>query len=88
LITRNLADLYVHPSPGCKEWDLCAPCALLESAGGKMTDCWGAPLRFNQRDVRAHNGVVASNDQCHAEIAVTVARICEEAGYNQDDGFW
>ena len=32
LIVRQLADLYIHPSPGCKEWDLCAPCALLEPA--------------------------------------------------------
>src|SRR5262245_14715630 len=88
LIARHLADFYVHPSPGCKEWDLCAPCALLQAAGGMMTDCWGNPLRFNQRDVRAHNGVIASNGQAHGEIVGVVARICEEAGYNQDDGFW
>jgi 3'(2'), 5'-bisphosphate nucleotidase len=88
LIARHMADFYVHPSPGCKEWDLCAPCALLEAAGGVMTDCWGNPLRFNQRDVRAHNGVIASNGQAHDEIVRTVTRICEESGYNQDDGFW
>ena len=88
IIARHLADFYVHPSPGCKEWDLCAPCALLQAAGGMMTDCWGNPLRFNQRDVRAHNGVIASNGQAHGEIVSVVARICEEAGYNQDDGFW
>jgi 3'(2'), 5'-bisphosphate nucleotidase len=88
IIARNLADFYVHPSPGCKEWDLCAPCALLEAAGGVMTDCWGNPLRFNRRDVRAHNGVIASNGQAHDEIVQIVTRICEESGYNQDDGFW
>ena len=88
LITRRLADLYIHPSPGCKEWDLCAPQALLEAAGGRMTDCWGNPLRYNKRDVRAHNGLVASNGAVHDEIIDVVARICEEAGYNQDDGFW
>jgi 3'(2'), 5'-bisphosphate nucleotidase len=88
LIARNLADLYVHPSPGCKEWDLCAPCALLEAAGGVMTDCWGNPLHFNQRDVKAHNGVIASNGVAHTAIAQVTGRICEEAGYNQDDGFW
>lgn len=88
IIARNLADFYVHPSPGVKEWDLCAPCAVLEAAGGVMTDCWGNPLRFNQRDVRAHNGVIASNGKAHEEIVKTVASICEEAGYNQDDGFW
>ncbi|MCL4859411.1 MAG: 3'(2'),5'-bisphosphate nucleotidase CysQ [Caldilineaceae bacterium] len=88
IIARNLADFYVHPSPGCKEWDLCAPAALIEAAGGVITDCWGQPLRFNQRDVRAHNGLIASNGQAHAEIVEAVARICEESGYNQDDGFW
>jgi 3'(2'), 5'-bisphosphate nucleotidase len=87
-ITRQLSDLYIHPSPGCKEWDLCAPQALLEAAGGRMTDCWGNPLRYNKRDVRAHNGLVASNGVIHDEIIGVVARICEEAGYNQDDGFW
>jgi 3'(2'), 5'-bisphosphate nucleotidase len=88
LITRQLSDLYLHPSPGCKEWDLCAPHALLEAAGGKMTDCWGEPIRYNKRDVRAHNGLVASNGTIHDEIVETVARICEEFGFNQDDGFW
>jgi 3'(2'), 5'-bisphosphate nucleotidase len=88
LIARQLADLYVHPSPGCKEWDLCAPCALLEAAGGRMTDCWGNPMRFNKRDVRAHNGLVATNGQIHDQIVETVARICEEFGFNEDDGFW
>lgn len=88
LISRRLADLYVHPSPGCKEWDICAPYALLEAAGGRMTDCWGNPLTFNKRDVRAHNGLIVSNGQAHDEIVETVARICEEFGYNEDDGFW
>jgi 3'(2'), 5'-bisphosphate nucleotidase len=88
LIARRLADLYIHPSPGCKEWDLCAPQALLEAAGGCMTDCWGNALRYNKRDVRAHNGIVATNGTLHEEILDVVSRICEEAGYNQDDGFW
>lgn len=88
LISRQLADLYIHPSPGCKEWDICAPAALLEAAGGTITDCWGEPITFNKRDVRAHNGLLASNGQTHADIVATVARICEEFGFNRDDGFW
>lgn len=88
LISRQLADLYVHPSPGCKEWDLCAPHALIEAAGGKITDCWGNPLRYNKRDVRAHNGLVASNGPAHDQIIETVAQVCEEFGFNEDDGFW
>lgn len=88
LISRQLADLYIHPSPGCKEWDLCAPQALLEAAGGRMTDCWGNPLLYNKRDVRAHNGLIASNSRAHDQVVDIVARICEEFGYNEDDGFW
>ncbi len=88
LISRQLADLYIHPSPGCKEWDLCAPQALLEAAGGRITDCWGNPLRYNKRDVRAHNGIIATNGILHDQVVEVVATICEEFGYNQDDGFW
>jgi len=88
LISRQLADLYIHPSPGCKEWDICAPAALLEAAGGTITDCWGEPITFNQRDVRAHNGLMATNSQTHQSVVDVVSRICEEFGFNQDDGFW
>ncbi len=88
LISRQLAHLYIHPSPGCKEWDLCAPQALLEAAGGRITDCWGNPLRYNKRDVRAHNGIIATNGELHDQVIEVVAAICEEFGYNQDDGFW
>lgn len=88
LIVRQLADLYVAAGPGIKEWDLCAPYAILTAAGGVMTDCWGNPLRFNQQDVRAHNGVVASNGHHHEEIIDVVATVCDEFGFNEDDGFW
>ena len=88
LIARQLADLYIHPSPGCKEWDLCAPYAILEAAGGKMTDCWGNPITFNNRDVRAHNGLVATNGLVHDRIIKSVSTVCEEFGFNEDDGFW
>jgi 3'(2'), 5'-bisphosphate nucleotidase len=88
LITRQLADLYIHPSPGCKEWDLCAPHALLEAAGGRMSDCWGNDLTYNKKDVRAHNGLIASNGRAHSQIVDTVAQVCEEFGFNEDDGFW
>lgn len=87
-IVRRLADVYIHPSPGCKEWDLCAPEAVLRAAGGEMTDCWGNPLRYNKRDVRAHNGLVASNGQIHGQIVQAVSAIVEAAGFNEDDGFW
>ena len=33
-----------------------------------MTDCWGNPITFNNRDVRAHNGLVATNGQVHDRV--------------------
>jgi 3'(2'), 5'-bisphosphate nucleotidase len=88
LVSRQLADLYIHPSPGCKEWDLCAPEAVLRAAGGIMTDCWGNPLRYNQRDIRAHNGLIATNGPIHQQIVNVVSGICEAAGFTEEDGFW
>jgi 3'(2'), 5'-bisphosphate nucleotidase len=87
-IARQLADLYIHPSPGCKEWDICAPEAVLRAAGGELTDCWGNPLVYNKRDVRAHNGLIASNGAIHDQLVETVSRLVEQAGFNEDDGFW
>jgi len=87
-IARQIADIYIHPSPGCKEWDLCAPEAVLTAAGGLMTDCWGNTLIYNKKDVRAHNGLVASNGLIHDQILATVIQIVEQAGFNEDDGFW
>lgn len=88
LISRQLADLYPHAAPGCKEWDICAPHALIEAAGGKMTDCWGQPLTYNNADVRVHNGLVASNGKAHDKVIKAVVRACEAEGYNDEDGFW
>lgn len=87
-IARQIADIYIHPSPGCKEWDLCAPEAIVTAAGGTMTDCWGNKLTYNKRDVRAHNGLVVSNGQIHEQILSSVIEIVEKAGFNEDDGFW
>ncbi|MEM7129913.1 MAG: 3'(2'),5'-bisphosphate nucleotidase CysQ [Chloroflexota bacterium] len=88
LISRELADIYPHPSPGCNEWDTCAPQALLEAAGGIMTDCWGNPLTYNRTDVRLHNGILASNGANHEELVKVVTHACSLEGFNGEDGFW
>lgn len=88
LISRQLAEIYPHPSPGCKEWDSCAGHALLEAAGGVMTDCWGNPIRYNKADIRAHNGILASNGGNHAALVEVIAKACEDEGFNEEDGFW
>ena len=57
-------------------------------SGGVMTDCWGNAITFNNRDVRAHNGLVATNGLIHDRIVQVVSTVCEEFGFNEDDGFW
>jgi myo-inositol-1(or 4)-monophosphatase len=42
------------------EWDICAGAALITAAGGRITDRYGQPLRFNQPDTRLP-GLIASN---------------------------
>jgi len=48
-------------------WDLCAPQAILEEAGGKMTDLYGKPIDYTEGYTNLQ-GVVASNSALHRRI--------------------
>lgn len=47
------------------EWDVAAGAAIIEAAGGRVTDLWDASLRFNQPVPRLP-GVAASGAALHA----------------------
>ncbi len=79
-IAAGDADLYAHISIGTKEWDTAAPTAILAAAGGVVTDAYGVPLAYNQRDVMRRRGVVASNGVVHDEIIALLAPIARDAG--------
>lgn len=68
LVSQGLADLYLHPSTRCAEWDTCGPDIVLRESGGAVTDFFGAPLRYNQPDPHHPIGVAASNAVSHASI--------------------
>jgi 3'(2'), 5'-bisphosphate nucleotidase len=87
LIARGQAEFYVHPNPGTKEWDTCAPDIIVREAGGMMTDCWNRPLRYNRENVRNRFGVLASNGVSHAEVADVIAEVLDDAGLDSDFGF-
>jgi 3'(2'), 5'-bisphosphate nucleotidase len=87
LIGRRKADWYVHPNPGTKEWDTCAPEIILREAGGVMTDCWNRPLPYNQPDIIRRFGLLASNGAAHAHVAEVVSDVLDEAGVEPDFGF-
>lgn len=46
------------------DWDVAAGAALVEAAGGKITDLWGETLRFNQQQPRTP-GVAAAGAPLH-----------------------
>jgi 3'(2'), 5'-bisphosphate nucleotidase len=49
LVAEGVADLYPRLGP-TSEWDTAAAQAILESAGGRMMDLVGRPLRYNTKD--------------------------------------
>ena len=80
LLVERQADLYMHLSPKTKQWDTCAPETVLAEAGGRMTDVWGDPLRYNTPDVLNRNGLVASNGAAHEEVIARLGPLLAEWG--------
>jgi 3'(2'), 5'-bisphosphate nucleotidase len=74
LVTRQ-ADIYLEPSSMTKAWDSCAPEAILRSAGGRMTDLAGTPLRYTPRDVQNRQGLVATNGASHDTVISEIAAV-------------
>lgn len=58
-IAEGRRDVYIHPVPYLKEWDTCAPEAVLRAAGGTVTDCRGETLRYNKAKPVQPDGIVA-----------------------------
>src|SRR6476469_2384311 len=80
LIVEQQCDLYVHLSPRTKQWDTCAPEVILTEAGGRITDLFGRPLRYNHADVQNRNGVIASNGVSHSQIVAALQPLLSEFG--------
>lgn len=80
LITEQQADLYLHLSPSTKQWDTCAPQIILEEAGGRLTDLFGRPLRYNGVRIDNQNGVVATNGAAHQMVIENLKPLLEEFG--------
>jgi len=87
LIARGQAEFYVHPNPGTKEWDTCAPDIIIREAGGTMSDCWNRPIRYNRQNVKNGFGVLASNGHRHDEIAEVLGEMLDDAGLDSEFGF-
>lgn len=53
--------------PGAHDWDLAAAHALLNEAGGMLTDLHGAPRRYNTPDTRS-GSLLASGKRAHPAL--------------------
>ncbi len=80
LMVERQADLYIHLSPKTKQWDTCAPEAVLAEAGGRMTDVFGGPMLYNTADVLNRNGLVASNGAAHEAVVERLRPLLAEWG--------
>lgn len=71
MVLEGKADAYVHPSVGTKKWDTCAGEAIVQAAGGLVTDLLGRPLPY-ETDPSKHknkNGlIVAMHKPTHEEL--------------------
>ena len=80
LIAEQEADLYLHLSPSTKQWDTCAPEIVLTEAGGRLTDLFGHPLRYNAARIDNRNGVVATNSAAHELVIDNLRPLLREFG--------
>lgn len=78
LIAAGAADLYVHPVPYLKEWDTCAPEAVLRGAGGRVTDCAGEALAYGKPRPRQPRGIFAADPETWSRAAPTVRDVTSE----------
>ncbi|HWN37948.1 MAG TPA: 3'(2'),5'-bisphosphate nucleotidase CysQ [Gammaproteobacteria bacterium] len=62
LVAEGAADIYPRLGP-TSEWDTAAAQAILESAGGRMIDLAGRPLRYNSKDGLLNPHFLAFGDQ-------------------------
>jgi len=80
LIAEQQADLYLHLSPSTKQWDTCGPEAILAEAGGRLTDLFGQPLRYNGVRIDNRNGIVATNGAAHEMVIENLKPLLREFG--------
>ena len=83
LVACGDADLYMRlPREGSayahKIWDHVAGVALVQNAGGTITDLDGGPLDFSQGETLPNAGLIASNGTRHQRVVEAVQRVMAE----------
>jgi 3'(2'), 5'-bisphosphate nucleotidase len=77
-VCERRADLYINTSRRfCKEWDTCAPHAIINEAGGLLTDLTGVAITYNKPDVYIEQGLVVANRPLHRDVVLRLAGVNE-----------
>jgi len=79
IVAQGACDLYVATTVA-KEWDVCAPHALLLEAGGELTNLCGEQPVYNQANVAECRGLLGSNGRVHGPLVEVVAALQEGQG--------
>jgi 3'(2'), 5'-bisphosphate nucleotidase len=61
-------DIYLSPGVTGKRWDACAIDALLEAAGARLTDSYGAPLDYSSPELSNRRGLLAAYEPLHRQV--------------------
>jgi 3'(2'), 5'-bisphosphate nucleotidase len=69
MVVRGEAIAYVHEG-GMNEWDAAAPAGVALAYGLHVSTLKGEPIRFNQRDVVLHDGLII----CAKEVAQQIIK--------------
>jgi 3'(2'), 5'-bisphosphate nucleotidase len=80
LLAEGSCDIYIHLGARTKIWDTCGPQIILEEAGGKLTDVFGSPIRYDVTDLQNHNGILASNGVSHEASVKKMRPLLTEFG--------
>jgi 3'(2'), 5'-bisphosphate nucleotidase len=68
IVCEGRAHVYVHTGSRTHLWDTCGPEAILREAGGRITDVYNAPLRYDTGDTRNLHGIVVTNGVIHDRV--------------------
>ena len=74
MVAAGESDAYIHVGRAGSRWDVCAPTAIVDAAGGKMTDADGNAFSLDGRELENSHGLVAAGPVLHAAIVALYAK--------------
>ncbi len=78
LVVRGDADVYVGLGRHSRHWDACAADAIVRGAGGFFGDALGRPIRYNTRETRNLDGLMAARRELVPAVVDAVRRALAE----------